>query len=172
VAGTVGQPGDRTFFLQARAGAHVVSVSLEKQQVQVLAERVEGLLDEVLRRSGGTAAVPAAALFTTDDLDPLDNPVTEEFRVGAMGLGWNGETEQLIVEAHAVVDDEVEVPDLEEDPEDGPACLRVRMSGAQARAFVKRALAVVSAGRPPCPFCNLPLDPGGHICPRANGYRR
>jgi uncharacterized repeat protein (TIGR03847 family) len=168
----VGQPGDRTFFLQARAGAHVVSVSLEKQQVQILAERVDGLLDEVVRRSGGTAAVPAAALSTADDLDPLDNPVTEEFKVGAMGLGWNGETEQLIVEAHAVVDDEIEVPDLEEDPEDGPACLRVRMSGAQARAFVKRALSVVSAGRPPCPFCNLPLDPGGHICPRANGYRR
>ena len=58
LAGTVGQPGDRVFFLQARAGAHVVSVSLEKQQVQVLAERVEGLLDEVVRRSGGSAAVP------------------------------------------------------------------------------------------------------------------
>ena len=173
VAGTVGQPGERQFFLQARDGARVVSVGLEKQQVQVLAERVDGLLDEVVRRTGGEAPVPAAAPLGSEDLDPLDTPVTEEFRVGAMALGWNGDTELVIIEAHEIVeDDETEVPDLEEDPDDGPACLRVRLSGAAARAFAKRALSVVSAGRPPCPFCNLPLEPSGHICPRANGYRR
>ncbi len=173
VAGTVGQPGERQFFLQARDGARVVSVGLEKQQVQVLAERVDGLLDEVVRRTGGEAPVPAAAPLGSEDLEPLDAPVTEEFRVGAMALGWNGDTELVIIEAHEIVeDDETEVPDLEEDPDDGPACLRVRLSGAAARAFAKRALSVVSAGRPPCPFCNLPLEPSGHICPRANGYRR
>ncbi|MFN8146951.1 MAG: DUF3090 domain-containing protein [Candidatus Nanopelagicales bacterium] len=173
VAGTVGQPGERQFFLQARDGARVVSVGLEKQQVQVLAERVDGLLDEVVRRTGGEAPVPAAAPLGSEDLDPLDTPVTEEFRVGAMALGWNGDTELVIIEAHEIVEDEeTEVPDLEEDPDDGPACLRVRLSGAAARAFAKRALSVVSAGRPPCPFCNLPLEPSGHICPRANGYRR
>ncbi len=173
VAGTVGQPGERQFFLQARDGARVVSVGLEKQQVQVLAERVDGLLDEVVRRTGGEAPVPAAAPLGSEDLEPLDPPVTEEFRVGAMALGWNGDTELVIIEAHEIVeDDETEVPDLEEDPDDGPACLRVRLSGAAARAFAKRALSVVSAGRPPCPFCNLPLEPSGHICPRANGYRR
>jgi uncharacterized repeat protein (TIGR03847 family) len=90
-----------------------------------------------------------------------------------MSLGWNGDTELVIIEAHEVVEDEeTEIPELEEDPDDGPACLRVRLSGAAARAFAKRALSVVSAGRPPCPFCNLPLEPSGHICPRANGYRR
>lgn len=173
VAGTIGEPGQREFFLQARDGARVVSVALEKQQVQVLAERVDGLLDEVVRRSGGEAPVPAAAPLGSEDLDPLEMPVTEEFRVGAMALGWNGDTELVIIEAHEIVeDDDTEVPDLEEDPADGPACLRVRLSGAQARAFAKRALSVVSAGRPPCPFCNLPLEPSGHICPRANGYRR
>lgn len=172
VAGTVGQPGERQFFLQARDGQRVVSVALEKTQVRILAERVEGLLDEVVRRSGGEAPVPATAPLGSDDLDPLDPPVTEEFRVGAMALGWNGETELVIIEAHEVVEDEDEVPDLEEDPDDGPTCLRVRLSGAQARAFAKRAMSVVSAGRPPCPFCNLPLEPSGHICPRANGYRR
>ncbi|MFC6238531.1 DUF3090 domain-containing protein [Longivirga aurantiaca] len=172
VAGTVGQPGERQFYLQARDGARVVSVALEKTQVQVLAERVDALLDEVVRRTGGEASVPATAPIGSDDLDPLDVPVTEEFRVGAMGLGWNGDTELLIIEAHEVVEDEDDVPDLEEDPEEGPAVLRVRLSGAQARAFCKRALSVVAAGRPPCPFCNLPLEPGGHICPRANGYRR
>jgi uncharacterized repeat protein (TIGR03847 family) len=173
VAGTVGAPGERQFYLQARDGQRVVSVALEKQQVQVLAERVDGLLDEVVRRSGGEASVPATAPLGSDDLDPLDPPVTEEFRVGAMSLGWNGDTELVIIEAHEVLEDDgEEVPDLEEDPDDGPPCLRVRLSGAQARAFAKRALSVVSAGRPPCPFCNLPLEPSGHICPRANGYRR
>jgi len=173
VAGTVGQPGERQFFLQARDGARVVSVALEKQQVHVLAERVDALLDEVVRRSGGEAPVPATAPIGSDDNDPLDAPVTEDFRVGAMALGWNGDTEQVVIEAHEVVeDDEAEVPDLEEDPDDGPTVLRVRLSGAQARGFVKRAMAVVAAGRPPCPFCNLPLEPSGHICPRANGYRR
>jgi uncharacterized repeat protein (TIGR03847 family) len=173
VAGTVGQPGERQFFLQARDGARVVSVALEKQQVRVLAERVDALLDEVVRRSGGEAAVPATAPLGSDDLDPLDVPVTEEFRVGTMALGWNGDSELVIVEAHEVVeDDDEDVPELEEDPEDGPTVLRVRLTGAQARAFARRALAVVNAGRPPCPFCNLPLEPSGHICPRANGYRR
>ena len=173
VAGTVGQPGERQFFLQARDGARVVSVALEKQQVHVLAERVDALLDEVVRRSGGEAPVPATAPIGSDDNDPLDAPITEDFRVGAMALGWNGDTEQVVIEAHEVVeDDEAEVPDLEEDPDDGPTVLRVRLSGAQARGFVKRAMAVVAAGRPPCPFCNLPLEPSGHICPRANGYRR
>lgn len=172
VAGTVGEPGERTFFLQARSGPRIVSVALEKQQVQVLAERVDTLLDEVVRRSAGTASVPATAPVDSEDVAPLDAPITEEFRVGAMALGWNGETEQLVIEAHEVVEDEQELPDLEDDPDDGPACLRVRLSGSMGRAFVKRALSVVSAGRPPCPFCNRPLDPAGHICPRANGYRR
>jgi uncharacterized repeat protein (TIGR03847 family) len=173
VAGTVGQPGERQFFLQVRDGARVVSVALEKLQVQALAERVDGLLDEVVRRTGGEAPVPATAPLGSEDLDPLEPPVTEEFRVGAMSLGWNGDTELVIIEAHEVVEDEeTEIPELEEDPDDGPACLRVRLSGAAARAFAKRALSVVSAGRPPCPFCNLPLEPSGHICPRANGYRR
>ncbi|HSN07074.1 MAG TPA: DUF3090 domain-containing protein [Candidatus Angelobacter sp.] len=173
VAGTVGQPGERQFFLQARDGGRVVSVALEKQQVRILAERVDGLLDEVVRRSGGEAAVPATARLGSDDLDPLDVPVSEEFRVGAMALGWNGDTELVIIEAHEILeDDEAEVPDIEEDPEDGPAVLRVRLTGAAARAFARRALSVVNAGRPPCPFCNQPLEPSGHICPRANGYRR
>lgn len=172
VAGTVGEPGERTFFLQARAGSHVVTVALEKQQVQVLAERVDDLLDEVVRRSAGTAAVPATAPLDSEDVAPLDTPISEEFRVGAMALGWNGESERLVIEAHAAVEDEQDVPDLETDPDEGPACLRVRLSGSMGRAFVKRALSLVSAGRPPCPFCNRPLDPAGHICPRANGYRR
>ncbi|MFN0285146.1 MAG: DUF3090 domain-containing protein [Kineosporiaceae bacterium] len=181
VAGTVGQPGQRTFFLQARAGTRLTSVALEKTQVGVLAERVEELLDEVLRRSGGTAPVPAIAPAVAEDTASLDTPIEEEFRVGTMSLAWDGDTERVVIEAFSegatpeLEDDEEhddEPPALLPDEEATGAVLRVRLTGLQARAFAKRALAVVAAGRPPCPFCAGPLDPEGHVCPRANGYRR
>jgi uncharacterized repeat protein (TIGR03847 family) len=172
VAGTVGQPGERQFFLQARDGRRIVSVALEKQQVLLLAERLDALLDQVLRRSGGDPGIPAAAPVEVEDTEPLDTPISEEFEVGSLSFGWNEETKLVIVETHAMVEDDEEIPDLEEDPVDGPATLRVRITAAYARGFVKRAKTVVSAGRPPCPFCALPLEPSGHICPRANGYRR
>ncbi len=169
VAGTVGEPGERVFYLQAAARGRITSVALEKQQVRVLAERVDELLDEVLRRSGGTAPVPAVAPGELDDLAPLDSPLSEEFRVGAMALAWDEEGERVIIEAGAATEEEE--ADLD-DEENGPDILRVRLTGSAARAFVKRAMAVVEAGRPPCPFCGQPLDPDGHICPRSNGYRR
>lgn len=172
IAGTVGQPGSRTFFLQAREGNRLTSVALEKRQVSVLAERVDELLDEVLQRSGGTAAVPAIAPADSDDNDPLDAPIEEEFRVGTMSLAWDPDTARVVIECFA----EGATTDLDEDadPETEPegSVLRVTISGAMARAFAKRALAVVAAGRPPCPFCGNPLDAEGHICARANGYRR
>jgi uncharacterized repeat protein (TIGR03847 family) len=172
VAGTVGEPGARAFYLQASGGGRMTSVALEKQQVSVLAERVEELLDEVLRRSGGTAPVPAVSPAELDDTAPLDAPILEEFRVGTMSLEWDADAERVVITAQAVVDTEGEDDLVPDDDEDGPDQLRVRLTGSMARAFAKRALAVVSAGRPPCPFCGLPLDAAGHICPRANGYRR
>jgi uncharacterized repeat protein (TIGR03847 family) len=173
VAGTVGEPGTRTFFLQARSGARLTSVALEKAQVSVLAERVDELLDEVLRISGGKAPVPAVAPVDAEDNEPLDTPIEEEFRVGAMSLAWDPDAGRVVVEcfAEGVPVDEEEDAEQDEDELDG-AVLRVSITGATARAFTKRALAVVAAGRPLCPFCSNPLDPQGHICPRANGYRR
>jgi uncharacterized repeat protein (TIGR03847 family) len=173
VAGTVGEPGSRTFFLQARTGTRVTSVALEKAQVSVLAERVEELLDEVLRVSGGSAPVPAVAPVDAEDNNPLDAPIEEEFRVGAMSLAWDPDAGRVVVECFAEgVSVEEDEDDEEEAEELEGAVLRVSITGAAARAFTKRALAVVAAGRPPCPFCNGPLDASGHICPRANGYRR
>ncbi len=172
VAGTVGEPGQRTFFLQARAGARVTSVALEKQQVAVLAERIDDLLDEVLRRTGGTAPIPAAAPSELEDSGPLEAPIVEDFRVGTMALSWDGDAERVVVEAQAASEDGDGPDELVEGDDDGPDLLRVRVTASVARAFAKRALSVVAAGRPACPFCSLPLDPAGHICPRANGYRR
>ena len=177
VAGTVGEPGSRTFFLQATGAGRTTSVALEKQQVSVLAERVEALLDEVVRRTAGEASVPAITPAEVEDTAPLEAPIEEEFRVGTMALAWDGDDEVVVIEAQAVTEDDdteegEETLPLIEDDEDGPPLLRVRLSGTAARAFAKRATAVVSAGRPPCPFCGGPLDATGHVCPRANGYRR
>jgi uncharacterized repeat protein (TIGR03847 family) len=180
IAGTVGLPGRRTFFLQASAAGRTTSVVLEKTQVAALAERIDELLDEVVRRTGGSAPVPAVAPAEVDDTAPLEAPVDEEFRVGTMALAWDGEEQRMVVEAQALVDLDLQtdedLADAEErllqDDENGPPMLRVRLTGNMARAFARRALEVVSAGRPPCPLCSLPLDPEGHVCPRQNGYRR
>jgi uncharacterized repeat protein (TIGR03847 family) len=177
VAGTVGRPGDRTFFLQARDGPRVVSVVLEKVQVAVLADRLGELLSELERR-GVEAAVAAAEARAAaqgtpgDDTGPLDEPLNEAFRAGSLTLGWDGDAERVLVEARAQSEDGEEIdPDEDDDEEeDGPDLLRVRMTADAARSFVARAARIVAAGRPPCPLCGAPLDPQGHICPRRNGH--
>lgn len=173
VAGTVGEPGSRSFFLQARSGRRVTSVGLEKEQVALLAERLEELLDEIVRRTGGSPAVPAAAPVDLTDNEPLEQPILEEFRVGSLALAWDEPHARIVIEAGAITEDENPAEPLSDDQTaEAPDVLRVRLTGGQARAFAARAQAVVSAGRPPCPLCELPLDPEGHVCPRQNGYRR
>jgi uncharacterized repeat protein (TIGR03847 family) len=170
VAGAIGQPGERTFYLQAASSGRVTSVALEKFQVSLLAERLDELLDEILRQTGGAAEVPAATPASLRDDDPLDLPLTEDFRVGAIALAWDSDGDRVVIEAQEESEEPVE-PLAEEIPPDGPAVLRVRITPAAARAFAERALHLVAAGRPPCPLCGLPLDASGHICPRQNGYR-
>ncbi|HEX4103058.1 MAG: DUF3090 domain-containing protein [Pseudonocardiaceae bacterium] len=169
VAGTVGEPGDRTFYLQAVDESKVISVQLEKEQVAVLAERLSALLDEVVRRLGDAAASPGEPAV---DTEPLSTPVEQEFRVGTMGLGWDIESRAIVVELLAVSEQEVDESMVLDDTEDGPDAVRVFLSLVQARAFTTRAERVISAGRRPCPLCKEPLGPKGHICPRQNGYRR
>lgn len=170
VVGTVGQPGERTFYLQARGGGRTVAVALEKAQVQVLAERLQELL-ETARRAG--ADIPAPVGRDLEDTGSLDAPVEEEFRVGTMGLAWDGERDRVVLEALAQTPatGAEEVEPLSDEAE-GPDALRVHLSAPAARAFVQRAQRVVAAGRPPCPLCGLPLDAEGHVCPRQNGHRR
>ena len=145
-------------------GPSVVGFEFDLRQT----ERLEELLDEVLRRSGGEAPVPAVTPSELRDDGPLDQPVEEEFRVGTMALAWDPDGEQVVIEAQEVTEGEEDAEVGEDDP--AIAVLRVRISAAQARAFAERALEVVAAGRPPCPLCGLPLDSEGHVCPRQNGY--
>jgi uncharacterized repeat protein (TIGR03847 family) len=175
VAGTVGPPGQRTFFLQARTGARVTSIALEKQQVQVLAERIDELLDELLRVAEGDPAIPAVTPVGLEDADPLEQPIVEEFRAGTMTLSWDAEDERVVVEVFPYTEESVVEPGTPEEEIDEPEpeeMLLVRMPAGAARAFSQRAQAVVGAGRAQCPFCGGPMDPSGHLCPRANGFRR
>lgn len=169
ITGTVGQPGERTFYLQASGSGQTVSVALEKVQVSVLADRLEELLAEVRKRQG---VEEVTELPVTPDLEPLEMPVEEQFRVGAMGLAWDAENDRIVVEAQAATEEPVDESTILEDVEEGPDALRVRISPDAARAFIDRARRVIAAGRPSCPLCGLPLDPEGHVCPRQNGYRR
>ncbi|MCP2251448.1 hypothetical protein LY13_000176 [Prauserella aidingensis] len=170
VAGTVGEPGDRTFYLQAAEDTRTISVTIEKQQVSVLAERLSSLLEEIASRFD--AEVPDEAPDELVDNEPLSVPVEEEFRVGTMGLGWDAESQAVVVELLAVTEGEVDETVVLDDTEEGPDAVRVFLTPPAARAFAARADRVVSAGRKPCPLCGEPLDPEGHICPRQNGYRR
>jgi uncharacterized repeat protein (TIGR03847 family) len=182
VAGTVGPPGERVFYLQARGGGRLVSVALEKVQVALLAEKLDELLVEASRRFG--VELPDAGSPT--DNEPLDTPLDEEFRVGTLGLAFDVDTATVVIEAIAVGEDdeaealaEADEPPVEDpDEEDDEAAdadrdrLRVRLTPQETRAFIERAKRVLGGGRPPCPLCGQPLDPRGHLCPRHNGYHR
>ncbi|BBG00491.1 MULTISPECIES: DUF3090 domain-containing protein [Pseudonocardia] len=172
VAGTVGEPGDRAFYLQAIESSRTISVLLEKQQVTVLAERITALLGEVAKRFGeeNLRESADAAASPRSDTDPLAVPLEEEFRVGTMGLGWDADSSSIVVELLAVTEEEIDESVVLDDTEEGPDALRVFLSPDEAKAFADRAEKVVSAGRAPCPLCAEPLDPEGHVCVRLNGY--
>ena len=146
VAGTVGSPGARTFFLQARAGARVTSIALEKQQVQILGERIDELLDELLQVDDVTATIPAVMPVDLADTDPLEQPIVEEFRAGTITLSWDAETERIVIEVFPVVESQVAIESDEEGllslPIDEPEpeeIFVVRLPAGLARAFCQRA---------------------------------
>src|SRR5690625_3573989 len=176
VAGTVGQPGERTFFLQAVGEGRITSVALEKAQVEALASRVEELLEEVNRRFGAQTD----AVVPPEDEGPLEQPIEEDCLVGTLALAWDAEAARVIIEAQEIDESagealgEEDEEELEVFTEDGPAhrdVLRVYLTPGEARSFAGRALKVIAAGRPNCPLCERPLNPAGHVCVRQNGYR-
>jgi uncharacterized repeat protein (TIGR03847 family) len=171
VAGTVGPPGQRTFFLQARSGSRLMTVSIEKMHVSILADRIGELLDTV----SVVEDTPEETGPDDSDTDPLETPIEDDFRVNTVSLGWDESRGVLVIECHdRDPDEEAEAEDeAHEDLLAGEVqSLRVVIAPDTARAFATRCQALVAAGRPSCPFCGGPIDPDGHICPRANGYRR
>lgn len=168
VVGTVGVPGERTFFLQARTGSRLISVSLEKSQVAALADRIQQIIREVRSSEPLTLFERVAR-----DDQPLETPIDEEFRVGVIGIAYLSDRKMIEIDLQAIADSQSpEEDELLMEISDSQDILRVCISLGYAESFVKRAVAVVGAGRAPCPFCGAPIDPNGHLCPRANGYRR
>jgi uncharacterized repeat protein (TIGR03847 family) len=158
VAGTVGEPGERAFYLQIRTSSRLFSVAVEKAQVQAMSSRLEVMIAEI-RKSNPSMMIDK---LPTDDA-PLESPIDAEFQIGSMSLAWDNDTKLICVELFELEDDE-------EDSEGEVVVINISL--AMAAAFSVRSKAVVNAGRLPCPFCGIPIDPRGHLCPRANGYRR
>lgn len=158
VAGTVGEPGERAFYLQLRSSSRLFSVAVEKAQVQAMSARLDVMINEIRK----TNPLLTIEKFSIDDA-PLESPIDAEFQIGAMSLAWDEETQLICVELF----------ELEDDEEEGEGeVVEINISVSMAAAFAARSKAVVNAGRLPCPFCGIPIDPRGHLCPRANGYRR
>lgn len=158
IAGTVGEPGERAFYLQIRSATRLLSVAVEKAQVQAISARLEVMISEI-RKSSPLMIIEKLA---KDDAS-LESPIDAEFQIGAMSLAWDEATQLICIQLFELEDDE---EDAEGD------VVEINITLAMAAAFSLRSKAVVNAGRLPCPFCGIPIDPRGHLCPRANGYRR
>ncbi|GAA1151567.1 DUF3090 domain-containing protein [Nesterenkonia lutea] len=170
VVGTIGPPGARTFYLQVRSGTRLVSIALEKQQSALLAEKIDEILDQLITVEGNPFSVPTSTPVELVDNDQLE-AVEESFRTGVMSLGWDPTTAQVVIEAHPITDgdadEDYESPD--DDSAEETEVLRVRMPVGTARAFAKRTLEIVGAGRPACPLCGYPMDADGHTCTLPEG---
>ena len=160
----VGQPGERTFYVQSRAGEATTSYLIEKQQVAALADRLRDLLMMIDDQDTIGSTQPAR-----DPALRLGQPIEAEWRIGTMGLAYEEESDVVVVVAQPVEEEEQEEdPSIfDADPDKG---IRFLLRRDQARAFVLHALAVVQEGRPTCQLCGLPMDPSGHICPASNGH--
>lgn len=147
-AGAVGPPGKRSFYLQVRQGGEIVSLALEKEQLRLLAERLQELLGDL---SGQVERQPGDMA--------LQEPLVEAWRVGAMTLAFD-EEEKLI---------EVSLLELVEEGQDA-ATGHFWATMPQMQALAKHAVTVIAAGRPPCPMCFGPIDHDGGVCPRLDGH--
>jgi len=158
ICGTVGEPGEREFYLQVRADSVLVSAALEKAQASTLAERLAILCKQVSKED----VTLVVDRIERDDA-PLESPVEKDFVIGNISIAWDDDVKKVSLELFSIKEVEVE---------DEVADLTLNLTLGQAKAFITRTTAVVNAGRIPCPFCAIPIDPRGHLCPRANGYRR
>jgi uncharacterized repeat protein (TIGR03847 family) len=138
---------------------------MEKQQSALLADKIDEILDQLQNVEGNPHSVPTSTPIELVDNDQLD-AVQEQFRTGAMSLGWDPTTAQVVIEAYPITDVDADNDDesLDENGAEVPEMLLVRMPVGAARAFAKRTREVVGAGRPACPLCGYPVDPDGHVC--------
>jgi len=150
IADAVGPPGARVFFLQARTGDRLVTLLVEKEQVELLAASVLSLLAEVGKEVEGGEQELA-----------LEDPLEPEWRAGRISVGYQESRDRFFVE----VEEEVET-----EPDRDAAMVRVWATAEQMLAMALHGAAVVRRGRPRCGLCGNPLDPEGHVCPALNGH--
>lgn len=162
-ADAIGEPGFRTFYLQARRGDDVLSVVLEKQQVELLAASVLDLLADLDLE---TAAGPA-----DEDL-ALEEPVEPRWRAGRLSIGYDQDQDLFLLEIEEFRPDASD----EDDPRSllpaDPETIRMWASRAQMLALSRHGAEVVERGRPACQYCGNPMDPEGHACPAMNGHSK
>jgi uncharacterized repeat protein (TIGR03847 family) len=162
-AGAVGEPGERSFFLQARAGDRLVTIAVEKEQVELLASSILEILATVDKETGDGPP---------EELLELEAPIEPLWRAGRLSIGYSEERDLMLLELEElVVEEEDEVEDAEDEDRPDPARLRVWASREQMLALSRHGAAVAARGRPKCRFCGNPIDPEGHTCPAMNGHR-
>jgi uncharacterized repeat protein (TIGR03847 family) len=169
-AGAVGEPGERTFYLQARTGTELVTLMLEKQQVELLSASILDILSRVGKE---TAEGPSE-----EELE-LEEPLEPVWRVGRLSIGYEEERDRMVLELEELVPEEEDEEEGEEGGEQEgvmpelPEPDRIRMwaTREQMLALSRHGAAVAAAGRPRCEFCGNPIDPEGHTCPAMNGHR-
>jgi uncharacterized repeat protein (TIGR03847 family) len=160
IVGTIGAPGEREFYFQIRQKNVLVSLATEKSQAAALAERINTIIREIKKSAPLSAVNP-----TPHDDQPLELPLDSEFVVGAIGIAFDPSLLEIEISFRGEDADEV-------DDDDSGQVVEIHLDLSMALAFAQRTMALVAAGRPLCPFCVSPIDPKGHLCPRANGYRR
>jgi uncharacterized repeat protein (TIGR03847 family) len=158
-AGAVGEPGHRTFYVQARHGEDVVTVLVEKQQVQLLSSSIYELLRQLEVETGDGPA---------DDELQLEEPLEPMWRVGRLSIGYHEENDLMLLELEELVDEPEEGGEVT--PIAEAQLVRLWATREQMRALARHGAEVVAAGRPLCQFCGNPLDPEGHVCPAMNGH--
>lgn len=165
IVSAIGEPGQREFFMQVKSDNGINAVKIEKNQVMALIERLEELIREIRRgKLASQSEITAPALI---DDQPMELPIESDFQVGVISITWEKEMVVINIQA-ASQDDELILDDFESGPDLIIATLKIN----QVKGFCERSKTIVNAGRPACPLCALPVDPLGHLCPRANGYRR
>lgn len=156
--GAVGEPGERTFFIQARIGERLVTITVEKEQVELLASSILEILATVDEETGEGPA--------SDELE-LEAPVDALWRVGRLAVGYSEDRGLMMLELEEAVPE----PESEEEEAPEPAHLRLWATREQMLALSRQGAAVAARGRPRCQFCGNPMDPQGHMCPAMNGHR-
>jgi uncharacterized repeat protein (TIGR03847 family) len=167
-AGAVGEPGRRVFYIQARTLDEIVTLIAEKEQVQMLARGIHQFLDEINDKFPKDSE--------GDTVGPLDlelrGPFEPNFRVSQMGLGYDVDSDRVVLVAHELVPEETEADSESAPPVAPPSVARFWATRAQMRAMADHALDVAAQGRPLCPLCGRPEDRDGHFCPKRNGHSR